>query len=214
MKIYLIRHGRQCDKRCNVDVDLSEEGFRQAELAGERMKTWGIQKLYSSDMIRARQTAEVINRYLQVPYEIVPAFREMDFGDMEGLSEPEMKRRYADFFAEEKKETKVLAYPGGESPADVVARYMPALKEVALQPLERVAIATHGAAIKQVFCHILGVNLASWKRWGRGDFENCSINEVMYEPKEDLFSVERFNDHSHLDAYPELLRSAWGVNEN
>lgn len=44
MKLYLIRHGRQCDKRCNVDVSLSEEGIRQAKLAGMRMKDWGVEK--------------------------------------------------------------------------------------------------------------------------------------------------------------------------
>ena len=37
MKIYLIRHGRQCSKLCNVNVDLSQEGFRQAALVGERL---------------------------------------------------------------------------------------------------------------------------------------------------------------------------------
>ena len=37
MKIYLIRHGRQSSKLCNVNVDLSEEGFRQAALVGERL---------------------------------------------------------------------------------------------------------------------------------------------------------------------------------
>lgn len=38
MKLYLIRHGRQCSKLCNVDVDLSEEGYRQASLLGERLR--------------------------------------------------------------------------------------------------------------------------------------------------------------------------------
>ena len=37
MKLYLIRHGRQSSKLCNVDVDLSEAGFRQAALVGERL---------------------------------------------------------------------------------------------------------------------------------------------------------------------------------
>lgn len=214
MKIYLIRHGRQCDKHCNVDVDLSEEGFRQADLTGAYIKDWGIQKLYSSDMIRARQTAETINKHLEVPYEVVPAFRELDFGDMEGLMPDQMKIQYPDFFAEEAKEIKAIPYPGGESVDDVVARYMPALRSVASQPLEKVAVVTHGVAIKAVFSHILGMNTAMWKRWGRGDFENCSVNELLYDPEKDMFSVERFNDHSHLDAYPELLRSAWGVDEN
>ena len=49
MKIYLIRHGRQCSKLCNVNVDLSQEGFRQAALVGERLAKKNIDKVYSSD---------------------------------------------------------------------------------------------------------------------------------------------------------------------
>ena len=45
MKIYLIRHGRQCSKLCNVNVDLSQEGFRQAALVGERLVKKNIDKV-------------------------------------------------------------------------------------------------------------------------------------------------------------------------
>jgi broad specificity phosphatase PhoE len=61
LNLYLIRHGRQCDKRCNVDVSLSKEGIRQARLAGMRMKDWGIEMVYSSDMLRAKETAYFAN---------------------------------------------------------------------------------------------------------------------------------------------------------
>ena len=52
MKIYLIRHGRQCSKLCNVNVDLSQEGFRQAALLGERLVKKKIDKVYSSGQFR------------------------------------------------------------------------------------------------------------------------------------------------------------------
>ena len=63
MKIYLIRHGRQCSKLCNVNVDLSQEGFRQAALVGERLVKKNIDKVYSSDYLRAVQTAQAANLY-------------------------------------------------------------------------------------------------------------------------------------------------------
>ena len=93
MEIYLIRHGRQCDTRCNVDVALSEAGFRQADLVGRRMKDWNIQKVYSSDMIRARQTAETANKHWNVELEIVPQFREIYFGSLENSRETEVSSR-------------------------------------------------------------------------------------------------------------------------
>ena len=84
MKIYLIRHGRQCSKLCNVNVDLCEEGFRQAALLGERLMKAKIDKVYSSDYLRAVQTAQAANLYWNVEHEILPELREISFGDMEG----------------------------------------------------------------------------------------------------------------------------------
>ena len=66
MKLYLIRHGRQCSKLCNVDVDLSEEGYRQASLLGERLFREKIQEVYSSSLLRAVETAQAANLYWNV----------------------------------------------------------------------------------------------------------------------------------------------------
>lgn len=213
MKIYLIRHGRQCDTRCNVDVALSEAGFRQADLVGLRMKDWGIQKVYSSDMIRARQTAETANKHWNVEHEIVPQFRELNFGDMEGNETNELNTIFADFKARQDLMVEDLRHPGGESAGDLVARGMPALQKVAESGLECVAIATHGVWIRAIVCHVLGIDLAKWKLLGT-TFENGSITQLDYHPETGRFTLERFNDFAHLEPYPELLRKAWGVNEN
>lgn len=213
MKLYLIRHGRQCDTRCNVDVSLCEEGFRQAELAGLRMKDWGIQKVYSSDMIRARQTAETANRYWNVEHEIIPQFRELNFGDMEGMDDDKIQTVFAEFKKEQDKMETDLRYPKGESAGDLVRRAMPKLMEVAQSGLDCVAIATHGVWIRAVVSYLLGMDLARWKTIGTG-FENGSITELHFHPETKRFTLERFNDYAHLEPYPELLRSAWGVHEN
>ena len=64
MNIYLIRHGRQNSKLCNVDVELSPEGREQADLVGKRLQTYHIDVVYSSQLIRAKETADIINKYL------------------------------------------------------------------------------------------------------------------------------------------------------
>ena len=69
MELYLIRHGRQSSRLCNVNVDLSPEGRRQSALLGHRLADWGIEVLYSSSLIRAVQTAEEINRFLLLPHQ-------------------------------------------------------------------------------------------------------------------------------------------------
>lgn len=213
MKLYLIRHGRQCDKRCNVDVSLAEEGVRQADLVGMRMKGWGIEKIYSSDMIRAVETARLANAHWNVPHEIVPAFRELCFGNMEGLTDEEIAARFADFKAMQESAEEDLPYPGGESATDLVRRAMPALLAVARRHRGSIAIATHGVWIRAVLCHLLGMDMIRWRGLGT-TFENGSITELCYHPRTDCFTVERFNDYAHLEPYPELLRGAWGVEEN
>ena len=213
MKIYLIRHGRQCDSRCNVNVSLSEEGVRQAKLVGQRLQNAGIQKLYASDLIRARETAEYANTYLNLDIEIEPAFREIDFGDLEGIPAKELWVRYPEFRKWQNRMEVDLAYPGGESGADLVARSMPALLRVAEEGSDCIAIVTHGCWIKLMICFLFGIPLPRWKVLGI-TFENCGITELGYDREKKQFSLERFNDYAHLEPYPELLRAAWGIKEN
>ena len=80
MKLYLIRHGRQSSKLCNVDVDLCQEGFQQAALLGQRLAGEGIQVVFSSSLIRAVQTAQAANLYWNVEHYMYPELNEISFG--------------------------------------------------------------------------------------------------------------------------------------
>lgn len=213
MKIYLIRHGRQISRLCNVKVDLAEEGFSQAALLGERLAKEKIDVLYSGDLIRAVQTAEKINEFLQVEHRIVPAFREISFGEMEGRSDEEIAEVFADFQAEQKKMEWDIPYPGGECAGDVVKRVMPALEEIVASGEENVAVVTHGGVIRCLVSHILGMAPAKWRILGKS-LENCSITELEYQENPGRFTVERFNDYAHLENHPALLRKSWVQAEN
>lgn len=213
MKIYLIRHGRQCSRLCNVDVDLCEEGYRQAELVGKRLAGLGIEKLYSSDYLRAVKTAETANRFLNLEHVIRPEFREISFGDMEGLSDEVIAERYAGFKLRQARMEEDLPYPGGECAGDVINRVMPVMLEIAKSGLDRVAVVTHGGVIRSVTAGILEMNLAKVRLIG-GSLENCSITELEFNEEKQCFTLERFNDYAHLEKEPELLRCAWAGAEN
>ena len=114
MELYLIRHGRQSSRLCNVNVDLSPEGRRQAALLGHRRADWGIEVLYSSSLIRAVQTAEEINRFLLLPHQVCPELGEISFGEMEGLPDEEIAVRFREFKERQAAMTEDLPYPGGE----------------------------------------------------------------------------------------------------
>lgn len=213
MKLYLIRHGRQSSRLCNVNVDLSLEGFRQAALLGERLFPLGIDALYSSDLIRAVQTAQAANLYWNVEHQIRPELREISYGQMEGMSDQEINRVFKDFKARQKEMKEDLPYPGGECALDVVRRAEPVLLEIARSGCKKAAVVTHGGVIRCLTAHILGMDLARWRTLG-ASLENCSITELEYHSATGKFTLERFNDYSHIEKYPELLRSGWIEKEN
>jgi len=206
MNIYLIRHGRQNSKLCNVDVELAEAGRKQAELVGQRLTKFNIDAVYSSDLIRAVETADIINQYLKKKRVIDKRFRESNFGDMTGLSNEQLKTRYKEFLDERAKMINDEPYPGGgENSKQVFERAFEALEDIVRQDYKNVAIVTHGGTIRALFTGIAQAPSARWLVFGR-QTENCSISEIMYDEELRTYHLERFNDYAHIEDHDELLR--------
>lgn len=208
MRIYLIRHGRQNSPLCNVNVPLASEGRRQAELLAERLSSVPIKAIWSSDLIRAVETAEIAGGIWNTPHVIRPGIREISFGDMEGLSDEEIAEKFGTFLAEKKKMERDIPYPGGECAEEVVQRALPVLMEITRQDYDHVAVVTHGGVIRSLLCRFLGVEYSK-NRLFASHLENCSITEADWNPAEKRFYVNRINDYAHLEPYPELLRGGW-----
>ncbi len=206
--IYLIRHGRQSSKLCNVDVDLDKAGQEQAQLLAKRLQGYGIHRLYCSGLKRAVQTADIIGKALGFIPEQVPDFREIDFGDLTGLDDAVVAETYAEFRSERSKMNSDLPYPGGENGADVVRRVYPELMQVCQEPEKRIAIVTHGGVIRALCAHLLQMDQKNKLRIAI-DLENTSITEIIYKEETKEFYVERINDYAHLENHPALLRSGW-----
>lgn len=210
-EIFLIRHGRQCSRLCNVDVALDKAGREQAELLGRRLTGYGLEKLYSSDLIRARETAEIINEHLHLEYEPLVGMQEIDFGGLTGKTNEEIRKEYAAFQKERSLHKEDIPYPdGGECGADVVRRAMPVLREICKRKEDRVGIVTHGGVIRSVCAEILQAGQHNKLKFGI-DIENTSLTEIVYDETRDIFFLERFNDFAHIEGRPELLRQSWAV---
>lgn len=205
MKIYLIRHGRQCSTACNVDVSLDEAGRRQAALVGERLKKYDIDLIYSSNLIRAVETAQIINQKLNVEHVINNDIRESEFGILTGLQDEEIKEKYPKLTESRVLMQEDVAYPGGENGQMVFDRAFPVIHDIAKSGKENVAVVTHGGVIRALLAGICGTKQAKRLSFAK-DMENCSITEILYNPKTDVFYIERVNDYAHLEAEEELLR--------
>ncbi len=212
VRAYLIRHGRQCSALCNVDVDLSDEGHRQAELTGKRLKGYGIQAVYTSELIRARQTAEHISRELKLPVNVVEHIEEMHFGDWTGLSDSELDAKYKEERIAHKMGNNDIRYAGGENGQECSIRFRQGMewiiKDAKKNGYKSIAIVTHGMAMRAYLCSIIPVPFSKRGLLAR-QLENCSITELLF--KDGLVSLERFNDYAHLEPYDELLRKHFKV---
>lgn len=208
MNIYLIRHGRQNSALCNVDVELAEEGYLQADLLGKRLASYEIDALYSSQLIRAVQTAEVINLYIRQQHNIRENIAEISFGDLEGKTNEYIGEHFADFKTEQMKLEEDIPYPGGECGRDVFKRAMITMEEIIKSDKKNIAVVTHGGVIRALLAGLLGLDMSK-KLLFAFSLENSSITELVYDEKCNRFYLQRFNDFAHLETNPELLRHNW-----
>lgn len=210
MNIYLIRHGRQNSTLCNVDVELSKEGREQADLLGKRLKTYDIEAVYSSQLIRAKETADIINSYLEKPRLIDERWQEADFGGFTGLTNEELKEKYGGFLAKRAQMTEDIPYPdGGENCQMIFERSFQALKDLTKESYNNVCVVTHGGVLRALITGIMGADYAKWLTIGR-QIENCSITHILYDEKVGTFHLERFNDFAHFEGKDYLLRKHFG----
>ena len=157
MKIVLIRHGetawnRELRLQGRTDIPLSPEGITQMKQAGELLKAlpFSIDKVVSSPLTRARQTAEILSEALGLPTDniaIEPLFIERNFGAGEGMRYEEAQTRYPDD-----------NFPGMETVDELCARAEAAITHCAqTYPGQNILVTAHGAMIR-------GVLMAASKR--------------------------------------------------
>ena len=107
MRFILIRHGRQSSPLCNVDVELSEEGRQQAGLLADRLKQLKPDRIYTSSLLRAKQTAGILfgedSSFLERE-----ELNEISFGDMTGRRDADNLVRYPEYFAAKKRKLSIV----------------------------------------------------------------------------------------------------------
>ena len=207
MRLILIRHGRQSSPLCNVDVDLSEVGRQQAELLAKSLTGLVPDRIYTSALIRAKQTAEILFG-IEVPFLEREALNEISFGAMTGEADSRNAVLFPEYFSAKKKKTEDLRLPGGECPTEVFDRAVKVVEEAIASGAETVVFVTHGGVIRALTAGLLGLGAGQMLRIA-DSLEHTSVTELKYSKEAECFSLERLNDASHLKGRPELSRSAW-----
>lgn len=182
MLLYLVRHGEtdwNRDRRIQgrTDIPLNSEGRRQAAATGALLARHRWDALYTSPLSRAFETADIIAAQLALsPPIAVPELVERNYGAVEGMTAAEVDATYPPG----------TDVPGRESPADVVARALPALLSIAERhAAQRVIVVAHGGLIRA----ILG---AVDPTGSHGVISNGSIHSFRY--RDGSFDLLVFDD--------------------
>ncbi len=166
--LWLVRHGQtdwnlEGRYQGQSDVPLNATGLSQAAAFAASLNGQRFDALYSSDLARAYQTAEVIAARVGLPVQTDPRLREINQGQWQGRTLTEIKAIYNES-AQAKRITidpVTARAPGGESVWEVSQRMALAADDIARQhPYGRVLVVGHGLALATLYCQAENIPLA------------------------------------------------------
>jgi broad specificity phosphatase PhoE len=156
--ILLARHGETDDNiepiriQGRLDTPLNDAGRAQAAELAERVAGEGIASLWSSQLSRARETAEIVGARLGLEPVIDERLAEGDRGELEGRYWRDVAREDPELYAAWRRAGEAFRFPGGESLREQMDRTLAALADVrAAGPLPGLVVA-HGGSIRVVRC--------------------------------------------------------------
>ena len=182
-RVYLMRHAETAEPGVfhgyESNVDLGARGYRQAEAVAPFVAALKPDVLISSNMLRARRTAEVIARACQLPFQIEPDLHERRLGNMQGTPIQSEFGVWPETLARWVAGETNYAPAGMESFDQIRDRVLPVWNRVTLENKGKsIVIVAHGIVCRVILLSVLeGYNAADWQRLGR--IANVSISELI-----------------------------------
>ena len=198
-EIILIRHGEtewnsQQRMQGHSNSDLSSVGQAQIQALGQWMKNVPFDIIYSSDSLRAKQTAEAITQFSGHELKIDLRLREKNLGIFEGLTSEEARERHPEVFRLFKTAGSKYVIDEGESTQQLQNRALEIIYEIRIKhPEERILLVTHGGFIRVVMKHSLGLSLETPTRFL---IRNTGVFRLLWEEK---WIVSQMGGVSHLE---------------
>lgn len=196
--LVLTRHGEtvwHAENRYtgSSDVDLTERGLAQAAALGRWAGRAGLAAVWSSDLARCRRTAEPAATALGMPVSTDARLRELDFGAAEGHTLAELRHSRPDAVAGFLADPAGHPMPGGETPADAVARARAGLADIAAEhPAGRVLVVAHSTLLRLVLCDVLGIPLRRYRELFPV-VHNVALTELDWPAGGGTVSLVRYN---------------------
>ncbi len=205
MDILLIRHGettwnRERRMQGHIDIPLNDEGRRQARALGVALKAERPDAIWSSDLQRARDTAQAIADTHQMPLQLTEALRERCYGAFEGMTYQEIGERYPREMQQWKARELHARFPAGEREAETLhefyLRCIAAVTSIAsAHHGEKLVIVAHGGVLDCVYRAATGMPLSTERRFS---IVNAAINRLHWNGEH--LSLKQWADDAHLIA--------------
>ncbi len=206
-RLYLIRHGQSAGNAegrfgGHSATPLSDLGFLQARTTAEALARERIDAIYSSDLLRAVQTATPLSELIDVPIIQTPAFRERHVGVLEGLTFDESREKHPrDYYALVNRDVNHVIRKG-ESYRQLLKRVNRELRQIMDSHRgERIAIFSHTGAICFMTLQMIGAIDRFTRQTPWLVTSNCGINRFEIRGHQNI-RVLAINDTRHLHAPP------------
>ena len=199
-RILAIRHGETAwnvDRRIQgqLDVPLNEMGRWQVHRLALAVADEDIAAIYSSDLLRAMETAQAVLHSCGDPIVTDVGLRERGFGEFEGLTYAEINARWPEMGERWRKRDPTFGAPGGETLDAFYARSIAtATRLAARHPGQTIALVSHGGVMDCLYRAATHVALDAPRSWQLG---NAAINRLLYTPQG--FTLVGWSDTHHVD---------------
>ena len=197
MELILIRHGETIwNKERRVqgisDIDLNDVGLYQAQALSLSLKNHVIHSIYSSPLIRAHKTAQIINQYHNAPIYLESGLMEMDQGDFEGLSFQELMFCEKDFLKKWLSDPASVKMPNGESFIELQTRAWKVIEGI-IAKSDDALVVSHNFTIASILCKIQNISLSEFRSV---HVDTTSKTVIRFE--NGSASIDVLNDRSHI----------------
>ncbi|MEO8276276.1 MAG: histidine phosphatase family protein [Thermoanaerobaculia bacterium] len=210
MNLYLLRHGQTAASRENrftgsSNPPLTPVGAAMAESFASAYSELEWQAVYTSPLLRARQTAEPLVRRLGVEPIVENGLAEIGYGEWEGLTAEEARERGPAAYDYWAHDVASRGAPGGETAFAVAARAMRVVEQIRTHyESGNVLVVSHKATLRIVACALLGLDVRLFRE--RLTMPVASVTMFVVAPKSTQLTL--FSDRSHLSLE---LRNAAGT---
>jgi len=163
LKLILVRHGETLANRENrvqgtTDVKLSDYGRMQAEKLAESLKSEPIERIVSSPLKRAYETARAISKFHGVMIEADRDLQEMNHGDFENLTIQELREKHTSILRQWESDPASIVMPNGESLHDLQRRAWDAIEGITKSARNAIVV-THNMTIRTILCKIQDLDM-------------------------------------------------------